>query len=212
MAVFLILSLLNGLHPSGIFLLLAAILVMPIKPIKALISKLFEKEFIATILAVLVVLCGISFYPALSKGKDTKTESYNIIFKTDLSSEAETSSDTLKPEAAASSTTLGEVITKDEDEDETKETIAVTILSLTTPVGNGQMAELEMQGEPNTNYSILVYYSEKPSEAKGLEDKVSDKNGRITWKWRIGSRTKTGEHKIVIKNEKGRFETFITVE
>ena len=77
------------------------------------------------------------------------------------------------------------------------------------------MATLSIKGKPNTEYSISVYYSTAASKADGLENKTSDSNGNISWTWKVGGRTNSGTHKIVIKEANGdtTFETsFITTE
>ena len=37
---------------------------------------------------------------------------------------------------------------------------------------------------------IAVYYSTKKSSAQGLEKKLSDENGYVTWVWKVGGSTK----------------------
>lgn len=66
----------------------------------------------------------------------------------------------------------------------------------------GQGARLTIQVTPNTEYQISVYYSSGASKAKGLEPKKSDANGNISWTWKVGSRTKAGEYKIVVTGDK----------
>jgi hypothetical protein len=73
------------------------------------------------------------------------------------------------------------------------------------------MATIKIQGKPNTQYSITVYYSTSKSTAEGLEKKISDSNGYVTWTWKIGAKTKPGEHRIVIVGNGETFESLITI-
>lgn len=91
----------------------------------------------------------------------------------------------------------------------------IKLISISSPVGKNEMATLSIKGKPNTEYSISVYYSTAASKADGLENKTSDSNGNISWTWKVGGRTNSGTHKIVIKEANGdtTFETsFITTE
>lgn len=65
-------------------------------------------------------------------------------------------------------------------------------------ISQGSTATVTIKGEPNTTYSIKVYIKSGTSSAKGLEDKVSDGNGYVTWTWKISSRTSTGDYKIIV--------------
>ena len=54
-------------------------------------------------------------------------------------------------------------------------------------------------GEPNTRYSITVYYKSGASDADGLEAKTSDSDGFVSWTWKIGGRTTPGTWHLDIK-------------
>ncbi len=75
----------------------------------------------------------------------------------------------------------------------------ISLLFLTDRVGRGDKACLRIGGLPHTEYTIRVFYSSTVSTAKGLESKISDENGRVEWEWRIGTRTKPGQHRIEIE-------------
>lgn len=66
----------------------------------------------------------------------------------------------------------------------------------------GEEAGLIIKGTPGVEYKINVYYSSGPSKAKGLEPKVADSGGNVSWSWMVGSRTKPGKYKIVIIGDK----------
>ena len=89
----------------------------------------------------------------------------------------------------------------------------------TTPIEvNGDMvfsrneiATVSITGKPNTTYSITVYYSSGASKADGLENKTSDANGKVSWSWKIGGRTKPGTYNIVITGGGQTLEKAFTV-
>lgn len=63
------------------------------------------------------------------------------------------------------------------------------------PSGRGKVT---IQGKPDTEYSITVYYSSGESTSKDLKPKVSDKKGKVTWRWNIGPNTKPGTFSITV--------------
>lgn len=75
---------------------------------------------------------------------------------------------------------------------------SIEIDEYTYKVETGSNAYVRIIGKPNTKYSIYVYYGSGISEAEGLEDKISDNNGSVTWEWKVGSRTTPGNYKITI--------------
>lgn len=87
----------------------------------------------------------------------------------------------------------------------------INIRTYTNSVSPGGDAFIEIQGNPNTEYNIAVYYSGKVIEANGLENKVSDANGYIRWEWTIGSKTTPGTYKIVINGDDQKKEIEFTV-
>lgn len=96
----------------------------------------------------------------------------------------------------------------------TKEPAATTAgISVTKNPGTvqaGSNASLSIKGKPNTSYSINVYYSTKASDAAGLSKQTSDSSGNVTWKWKVGPKTKAGSHRIVIQGGDDKIETSFT--
>lgn len=78
------------------------------------------------------------------------------------------------------------------------ESSEIELISLSSKVKRGSNATLKIKGIPNTEYHISVIYSSKESSAKGLENKISDKNGNVAWTWKIGSNTKSGTYPVTI--------------
>ena len=74
----------------------------------------------------------------------------------------------------------------------------ITNINVTSPIAPNSIATLTAKVLPNTKYDIDVYYSSGRSKAKGLEEKTSDANGNISWSWKVGQNTKSGEYRIVV--------------
>ena len=87
----------------------------------------------------------------------------------------------------------------------------IQLKSVTSPISRGQKATVEIIGKPNTEYTISVYYSSGPSEAKGLEAKKSDADGLVSWTWTVGASTSTGSKKIVVSDGMSSIEFYIEI-
>ncbi len=74
----------------------------------------------------------------------------------------------------------------------------IVFTEYTNNVPAGSNAHVTIQGAPNTDYSIHVYYSSGESNAEGLEQKTSDDNGFVTWEWEVGTKTSKGDHSITV--------------
>ena len=85
----------------------------------------------------------------------------------------------------------------------------ITLVDITSPAPRNSFATIRIKGKPNTEYSIRVYYSTTASTADGLENKISDADGYVSWTWKIGGRTKPGSHRIKITGGGETFETSI---
>ena len=71
----------------------------------------------------------------------------------------------------------------------------VRLISVTSPVATGSLATLTVAVSPAATCSISVYYSTTASRAHGL----SPKHGtRVSWTWKVGSRTAPGRWPIVV--------------
>ncbi len=125
--------------------------------------------------------------------KETTTEAVTTTDDETTTEEETTTQEetTVPPETTSPPDTAG-------DPDLTPEG-TVVLVSLTDVVSRGNTATLSIRGKPGTEYVIEVFYATTVSTAKGLEPKVADGDGLVTWTWRVGSRTKPGTHRIVIK-------------
>lgn len=75
----------------------------------------------------------------------------------------------------------------------------IVFKSYTDHINAGETATVIIQGAPNTEYSIDVYYGSSESTAKGLEAKTSDSSGVVSWEWKVGTNTSKGEHSITVR-------------
>lgn len=106
-------------------------------------------------------------------------------------------------------------VTESEEPKETDEPIQrgdIRLIYLTTPVAPNQTASIDVKGKPGIEYAISVVYSTTESTAKGLENKISDDYGFVSWSWKIGPSVKTGSYKIKITGGNSVFETYIHVD
>ncbi len=87
---------------------------------------------------------------------------------------------------------------------------SLKVISLTEAVAGGQLASVTVKGLPNTEYDITVTYS-SVSEASGLENKVSDSDGLVSWSWRVGSNTNPGRYTIDIQCESEKITLYFEV-
>ena len=110
-------------------------------------------------------------------------------------------------EAAASETAASETATTVES----REPTGISLDYLTTPIKINAKATVRIKGKPDTEYKISVFYSSAASTAKGLEAKISDGDGIVSWTWKVGARTKEGDFKIVISGGGETFTTYFRV-
>ena len=85
----------------------------------------------------------------------------------------------------------------------------LVVTNWTNTVEAGAEASVTIQGKPNTEYSISVFYHSGPSKAEGLKSKTSDGNGNVTWTWKVGTKTDKDTYDITVsgggKHEKIQF-------
>ncbi len=75
----------------------------------------------------------------------------------------------------------------------------ITVVASPGTIVRGNEATVTIKGAPNTEYDITVKYSSGPSSAKGLENKVSDANGNVSWTWKVAKNTKVGTYTITVE-------------
>lgn len=81
-------------------------------------------------------------------------------------------------------------------------TISVSITSITSPINRGNYATVKVKTAAEAKCTITVTYSSGKSKASGLEAKISNDNGRVSWTWKVGSSTKAGKYPVDISCKK----------
>ncbi len=80
----------------------------------------------------------------------------------------------------------------------------VRVIMYTDVVKRGETATLTVCGKPETVYDISVFYSSGESNTKALCDKKSDKNGYVTWNWRVSKSAHNYKNgKVILRDGKG---------
>lgn len=84
------------------------------------------------------------------------------------------------------------------------DSFSLDVISVTSPVIKGNDATLTIKTMPGAKCTIAVYYKSGISKTSGLEDKVADSNGMVSWNWTVSTKTSSGTWNIVITadNEK----------
>lgn len=81
--------------------------------------------------------------------------------------------------------------------------LKVTLVGLSSPSRPGERATITAKTAPHVECTIEVQYSSGRSRAQGLEPKLSDETGIVTWTWRIGQATKPGSWPIAVECTSG---------
>ena len=68
-------------------------------------------------------------------------------------------------------------------------------VGITSPIRHGSYATLTVSVSRTSTCSITVFYKSGPSEAAGLYPK---RGKRISWSWRVGTRTTPGRWPITV--------------
>lgn len=97
-------------------------------------------------------------------------------------------------------------------EDGNGSNLEIEIVELTSTVEAGKSATIKILGSPSTEYEIEVKYSSGASQAKGLEPKISDENGYVSWTWKVSAAVKPGEYSITVSSNSSSYTTSFTVE
>lgn len=79
-----------------------------------------------------------------------------------------------------------------------KQRLTLQIISVTSPVSQGANATLTAKTTPGALCDIEVVYKSGPSKAKGLVPKTAGSNGRVSWTWKVGTRTTPGTWPITV--------------
>ncbi len=188
------------------------------------------KKFLSLVIALALLLCSAVLVSCGDKidiqgGTTTKSSvSAEPTLETTMTGTAEETANTATTEAtsetvaadigkATSSETASPETTASESAGtvESREPTGISLDYLTTPIKINAKATVRIKGKPDTEYKISVFYSSAASTAKGLEAKISDGGGMVSWTWKVGARTKEGDFKIVISGGGETFTTYFRV-
>jgi beta-lactamase superfamily II metal-dependent hydrolase len=76
--------------------------------------------------------------------------------------------------------------------------LSLEILSVTSPVRQGDQATVNARSAPGATCTITVHYQSGPSKAKGLESRTPDPGGSVSWSWDVGPKTSLGSWPITV--------------
>lgn len=80
--------------------------------------------------------------------------------------------------------------------------LRLKVIEYTDKVYPGGMGYLKLQGDPNTDYRLTVKYYSGYSKAEGVGTKTSNNKGIVSWRWRIGTKTSSGNYNIYISDKR----------
>jgi competence protein ComEC len=89
--------------------------------------------------------------------------------------------------------------------------LAISVVSLTSPVSPGSTAKLTVKTSPAAACSIEVHYKSGPSHAAGLGEQTASDEGLVTWRWKVGTSTTPGTWRIVVSAAANGEKTSIQV-
>lgn len=75
----------------------------------------------------------------------------------------------------------------------------IKFISITENIYKNKMVTLKVQGLPNRTHYIFVYYKSQ-SKAGGLESKISDGEGFVSWTWKVDGKITPGKYRIEISD------------
>ena len=88
---------------------------------------------------------------------------------------------------------------------------SVTFVNAPVTAARGQNATLRVKTGANLACTIEVDYKSGPSTAAGLSPKTSDAAGNVSWTWKVGANTTTGNWPITVTCNGGSAQTFVKV-
>src|SRR4029077_11537134 len=80
--------------------------------------------------------------------------------------------------------------------------LGVTFTSLAA-VDPGSYATAAIETAPGASCSIVVEYKSGASTAAGLGHRTADRDGAVTWRWRVGAKTTPGNWPVTVTCSQG---------
>jgi len=81
--------------------------------------------------------------------------------------------------------------------------LQVALVKVSSPVSPRDDTAITVQTAPKASCMITVRYKSGPSKARGLDPREADAQGKVTWTWRVGSRTTPGKWPITVTCSSG---------
>lgn len=202
---------------SIVFFVLAAILAAPIRPLRDLLRGIGVRGWMIAAAAALFVIFGFIVSPSkpAAENSDVKAAVTTTAKATTtaMSTTAKSATTTMSPTAKSATTTKATTTATTTKATTTATTTTPAVTRATRAPSNAknvieeggtnkcsrnETVTCNFWGLPDTDYSIDVYYSSKVSEADGLENKTSGADGFVSWTWKIGGNTNTGNRYLEI--------------
>lgn len=76
--------------------------------------------------------------------------------------------------------------------------LPLTLVSLTSPVARGHDARITVRTAPHTQCMLLVYYKSASNSVNLAVPKRSDKEGQVSWTWRVTPEITPGTWPITV--------------
>jgi hypothetical protein len=89
---------------------------------------------------------------------------------------------------------------------DTESDFSIDIISVSTPIGPGNYANISVVTLPYALCEVTVTYASGVSEADGLGDKIANGSGYVSWTWMIEASTAAGSWPIVVTASLGGIE------
>jgi hypothetical protein len=89
---------------------------------------------------------------------------------------------------------------------DTESDFSIEIISVSTPIGPGNYANISILTLPYAWCDITVTYASGVSEADGLGEKIANGSGYVSWTWMIDATTAAGSWPIAVTASLGGIE------
>ena len=165
------------------------------------------KYIIIAIAWVVYFVIGMTGAANNNDNKTTKSENSTVATET-TEAEETTEQETTEEETTEKQTKepTTEKVTEKIAELPTEAVTPFEIVNYSSEVAAGSNANIKIKGKPNTEYTIDVVYNSGSSKAEGLEPKISDSYGNVSWEWEVGTKTTPGTYSITV-NGGGTFKS-----
>ena len=164
-------------------------------------------------LSIVIVIIVFSVIFAMCSGGDNVDPTMTTNPSTSLGPHSSHSAPSSTAPSSTAPTTTASVAPSQSTPTAPSTTAAASFEFLHWPetISRNNTAKVTIKGLPNTKYSITVYYKSGASSASGLESKISDADGYVTWTWKIGPKTSPGTFRIVVSGGGSSETVYFTI-